>query len=144
MDSTGVECVGEYVGRLSYGSDAIKELKEFAERNGIASGVFTIIGAVKSATLAFYYQERKNYVKKKYATPMEIVSCYGNITDKDGVKLVHAHGSFVRKDGSVVGGHIVSMDVFAGEFHLRAFSNRIERRVDEQTGLNLLELQTLE
>ncbi|MFH1402964.1 MAG: PPC domain-containing DNA-binding protein [Candidatus Altiarchaeota archaeon] len=141
MESIDAQPLGEYFGKLAHDSDLLEELTSFASRKNISSGVFTVIGAVKYAKLGFYDQEKKEYCETEFNEPMEIISCNGNITLKDGVKFAHAHACLCRKDHSTIGGHVFSMRVFAGEFHLRAFKDIILREYDAQTGLGLMDLQ---
>ncbi|MCX6695127.1 MAG: DNA-binding protein [Candidatus Altiarchaeota archaeon] len=131
---------GFYVGSFTYDSEALGGIKNLALKENISSGCFTVIGAVKDAVISFYDQKEKKYVERKLDQPMEIVSCMGNIAEKDGDIIVHAHACFSLEDGSTVGGHLVSMRIFAGELHLFPGDSKLERKFDAKTGLNLLDL----
>jgi len=131
---------GFYLGRFDYDSEAVAEIKKFAVDSKINSGFFTIIGAVKEAVISFYDQEEKKYFSKELKQHMEIVSCTGNMATKDEKIVVHAHACFSLPDGSTVGGHLVSMRIFAGELHFFPSKDKVERKFDETTGLNLMDL----
>jgi len=135
---------GFYLAGLPYDSEAVCEIKKLVEKEDFSSGFFNIIGAVKEATISFYDQSARKYVEREYGREMEILSCIGNVSLKDDRPLVHAHACFGLKDGSTVGGHLVSMKMFAGELHFFPGSERIQRIFDEKTGLHLLSLQEVE
>jgi len=128
-----------YFGRLRKGGDLIEQITSFCAENAINSGFFTAIGAVERAEVAYYLQDRKTYVQEKFDEPLELASCTGDITLKDGKPFVHAHACLSREDKSTVAGHLVSASVYAGEVFLTAFRNRLERRLDKATGLSLVE-----
>jgi predicted DNA-binding protein with PD1-like motif len=63
----------------------------------------------------------------------------GNITQKDGKPFLHVHGTFGRKDLSVLGGHIISASVFPIlEVIMTPTRNSAFRRFDEELGLNII------
>ena len=132
---------GVYFCRLSYGADLVSEIKDFAVVKKIDSGFFTVIGAVQNAVLGFYKQDERKYVEMRFDEPLEVVSCVGNVTLKDGSLFVHAHACLSKKDGSAVGGHLVSARVFAGEVFLFAFDDKLRRKFDDTTGLWLVDLK---
>ena len=129
-----------FIGKFNHDAWAVSELKKFVSEKKISSGVFTMIGAVKEAKIAFYDQKKKEYTEKEFKEPLEIVSCNGNIAKKDNQTIIHAHVALSRKDGSMIGGHLIEMKVFAGEFYIREFKNKISRKYDRITGLNLFDL----
>lgn len=131
---------GFYLGGFTHDSEAVSEVKNFVLKEKINSGFFEIIGAVKEAVISFYDQDEKKYVEKNLPDEMEIVSCIGNVARKDGSIIVHAHACFGLPDGSTIGGHLVSMKIFAGELHFFPSKDIVERKFDAKTGLNLLDL----
>lgn len=128
-----------FIGKFDHNSEAVSELKKFLDNKKISSGIFTIIGAVKNAKIVFYDQNKTEYLEKNFKEPLEIVSCSGNIAKKDNQTIIHAHIALSRKDGSMIGGHLIEMGIFAGEFYIREFKNKINRKYDEITGLNLFD-----
>lgn len=63
----------------------------------------------------------------------------GNITLKDGKPFLHLHGTFGRRDMSVIGGHVISATVFPLlEAVITPTANRALRRFDEKVGLNAI------
>ena len=129
-----------YFGKFDNEEDILKSLNDFCNRNNIRTGQFSIIGAVKRASLGFYNQEKKVYDKvNNYDKPMEIVSCSGNISIKDEKSFVHMHMVVSDEDGNAFGGHVMTgTEIFAGEFVIHSFKGEdLVRSTDKQTGLPL-------
>jgi uncharacterized protein len=43
---------------------------------------------------------------------MEVTTLLGNVKMEGGRPVVHVHGTFSRRDMSVVGGHVISATVY--------------------------------
>ena len=124
--------------RLDTGEEIIKSLIEFFGGKEVSAS-FTALGAVAWAELAFYDRTLKQYTKRRAEEDMEILNVTGNIAWLSNQPVVHAHGTFGRKDFSVIGGHVISAEVSATcEIHLRLLPRRIEREPDKEKNLNLL------
>ncbi|MBP8699290.1 MAG: DNA-binding protein, partial [Syntrophorhabdaceae bacterium] len=80
-----------FLARLKHGDDLVQAIKDAFDSAGIRMGVFMAIGAVKKAKIAFYDQQERIYREKLVEEPAEILSCVGNISEKDGETFVHAH-----------------------------------------------------
>jgi len=128
-----------YIGRLPHQKDLITAIQDFCRNTRIKTAWFSVIGAVSSATLGYYDQKQMVYVTTKTDRHLEIVSCSGNISPKEGAPFVHAHAVMADEKGNTVGGHLFSETiVFAGELHIQSFSGVVlERDYDSQTGLML-------
>jgi predicted DNA-binding protein with PD1-like motif len=127
------------VASLDHGADLIASIKGIAEENGVKAGVFWIIGAVKRATIGYYDQVERSYVKVSMDEPLEIASCIGNIAQFKGETLIHAHITLADRSGKAFGGHLYEDTiVYAAELYLTELNLRLEREYDETTGLNLL------
>ena len=100
---------------------------------------FSIIGAVSSATIGFYNQEKRAYLSQIKSEPLEIISCTGNVSLKDCQPFIHAHIELGDKQGKAFGGHLFSDTIiFAGEFKLEELKGKpMERAPDRTTGLML-------
>lgn len=140
-DVTAVElCAGRcFLGRLRRDSDLITAVEGFCSRQGIATGVFSIIGAVTTVTLGTYDQNQQVYVSQRREGHFEVVHCTGNVSTKDNRPTVHAHGVFADGDGHVFAGHVFTETLmYAGEVFLRELlGNPLQRRYDKDTGLYL-------
>lgn len=122
------------------GEDVMVELKSYAKQHQIKSAWINLLGACGEVTLAYYDFHTKTYEKHVIREDLEILGVMGNIAQMNGEPALHLHGTFGKRDLSVIGGHIFSIIVSAsGETHLQLFDEKIDRRFDEMTGLNLMQ-----
>lgn len=126
--------------RAKQDSDLVQFVTELVEKERIAVGAFTAVGALRRAKLGFYDQERHEYQGIRLDFPQEIACCIGNVSIKDGRPFVHAHVVLADKNGNTKGGHLQEGIVFAAEVHLLELKGaKLERKHDEATGLSLWE-----
>jgi len=125
-----------------FGEDLIESIKAAAERFNVKVGVFWAIGAVKNATISYYDQAEKKYVRLRLDRPLEILSCIGNVSEFKGETLIHAHIVLGDRGGEAYGGHLEKgTEIFSGEiFLVEAKGLTLTRAYDERTGLNLLKI----
>ena len=130
-----------FVGRLPHGRDLINIIEEFCKKALIQMATFSVIGAVSSATIGAYDQKQQVYVTFKEEAPLEIVSCIGNVSLKDGKPFIHAHILLADEQGKTIGGHLFSETIiYAGEINLQELTGKpMERTYDNDTGLMLWE-----
>jgi len=133
-----------FAGRFDHAEDLLGSLTAFADKYNINMAVFSAIGAVVSATLGYYDQKKKEYVSYREPHPLEIISCTGNISLKEGTPFVHAHAVLSDGKGRTTGGHLFSeTPVFAGEFYVQELTGSPFSRIhDETTGLMLWRNET--
>ncbi|MFO8049318.1 MAG: PPC domain-containing DNA-binding protein [Desulfosudaceae bacterium] len=131
-----------FMGRLPHGRDMVAAIEEFCVRHGISSAVFSAIGAVSSATLGAYDQQQQVYVTFQKSGNLEILTCLGNVSLKDGQPMAHAHITLATEDGTTLGGHLFSETiVFAGEIELEELAGPdLVREYDPVTGLMLWDM----
>ncbi len=124
--------------------DEVKEcLLHFAREKKINSAHFTAIGAFSNAILGYFDWEKKNYLKIPVNEQVECVSLIGDIAlGKDGPQI-HAHLVIGKRDGSVMGGHLLEAHVRPTlELVLSEAPAHLHRVVDAQTGLALIDVGT--
>ena len=127
--------------RAEHDSDLIGFMTEFAKKNHIALASFTAIGALKSAKLGFYEQQKHEYLETELRVPQEIASCVGNVSLKDGEPFAHAHAVLADQNENVRAGHLLEGRVFAAEIHLtELLGEAVVRKPDAVTGLSLWDL----
>lgn len=128
--------------RLDYQSDILEAIHAFCRDKGITKGYVSVIGAVSGATIAYYDQNKKEYRNLKASEAMEIVSCQGNISLRDGAPFAHLHIVLSDHSGRTLAGHLMpSSKVFAGEAYIQELiGQELVRDYDEQTGLFLWKL----
>ena len=125
--------------RLATGIDLLEAIRnEFVSRKIRKAGFF-LIGALSHAVLGFYDQQKREYVSKDFPGEWEIVSCSGNISEKDGDSFVHAHAVLSGTDFSCVAGHLMEGNtIFAAEMYGVPVPGSVPVRVfDDVTGLVL-------
>lgn len=127
------------VGRLQRGSDLVAEIERICAERHVTAAWVSVLGAVSHAAYAYYDQIEKRYVELASDTHHEITSFVGNISLRDGVPFLHAHGSFADERGVTVGGHLLrGITVFVGEFQIREMTGvELVRTYMEDFGLAL-------
>jgi predicted DNA-binding protein with PD1-like motif len=124
---------------LRSGASVPEELVAIARGEDIATAKVEAIGGVDRLTLAYFNDKTKKYEEHKFDEFLEVTSLLGNITTKDGEPFLHAHGTFGRKDLSVVGGHVMSARVHPiMEVVVIPTDNKALRKFDEESGLNVI------
>jgi predicted DNA-binding protein with PD1-like motif len=128
--------------RLKYESDLLDSIKELSNQNNFASATFSAIGAVKKATISFYYQEEKRYREMTIDKPLEVLVCCGNVGKLRGETLVHGHITLSDAHGQAWGGHLTKgTEVFAMELVMTELRDiKLVREFDTVTGLNLVKI----
>jgi predicted DNA-binding protein with PD1-like motif len=128
-----------FVGRLPHGKDLITSIEDFCKASSIKMAIFSVIGAVSSATLGAYDQKQQVYATFTQDGPLEIVSCTGNVSLLDQDPVIHAHVVLGTLEGKTIAGHIFSETIlYAGEIDLQELTGiPLERAYDDTTGLML-------
>lgn len=121
------------------GEDVISTLQDHARRARITAAHFTAIGAFQRATLAYFDLQKKEYLEISVEEQVEVTSLVGNIGIHQAEPLIHAHCVLGRADGSAITGHLLRGEVRPTlELFLTAFDARLDRTVDDATGLPLI------
>ncbi|MDH4210003.1 MAG: DNA-binding protein [candidate division WOR-3 bacterium] len=130
-----------WVIRLEKNEEIISALREGIQRAGIEGAFFYGLGVGKNLELGFFDAHQKNYVKKRFEDEYEFTNLVGNISVVDGQITVHCHATITNKEFQAFGGHLFEGVVQATlEIILFPFDKPLTRRLDENTGLKLLEL----
>lgn len=124
--------------RLDHGEDIIGQITDLAVEKEIETASLSVIGALSRAELGYYDQASQKYIEIRIDEPVELVSCSGNISLREGRPFVHAHAVLSDREGRVRGGHLNSALVFAAELYIQELLGLHLKRVpDSITGLNL-------
>jgi len=130
-----------FLGRLPTGGDIVESLTAFCRENGVEAGWLTAIGTVRWAVLGYFDQEQQSYLRIPVDEEMEIVSCQGNVSLKDGQSFVHLHVILSGREGETFSGHLFESEIFVGEFYLQELEGpALERKPDPQSGLSLWDI----
>jgi predicted DNA-binding protein with PD1-like motif len=105
----------------------------------IHTAVFSVAGAAAAVTVGIYDPAQQVYVTFKEPGPLEVVTCVGNVANKDGNPIVHAHILLSDARGKTVSGRLFSeTPLVYGEIDLLELTGPPLTRVyDPQTGLGL-------
>lgn len=129
-----------YVIRLNKGEEVIKCLKEICQNENIELAEITGLGASDLVEIGVFNVNTKEYNTKVFEGMFEITSLVGNVTRKDSEVYLHIHINFGDEDGIVKGGHLVKATISAtSEIILRKVDGKVNRKLSEEIGLNLLE-----
>ena len=123
---------------LPKGDDLIGAITRVFRDRSVRKGAFSVIGAVSCATLG-YYGVSHRYSNRQFQGMYEIVSCTGNVSEKEGEVFVHAHIVLSGEDYRCFGGHLMpGTEIFAAEmFGTAVPGSSLVRKLDEATGLTL-------
>lgn len=124
--------------RIDKGEEIIQSLRLAADREQVKLASVEALGAVDDFTVGVFDTEEKQYHANRFTGAFEIVSLTGTVTTQDGKFYAHLHMSAGDREGKVFGGHLNSATVSATcEMVVRILDGRVERRLDEDIGLNL-------
>ena len=128
-----------YLVRLPHGADLIEAIETECRNRGVKMGGIMAIGAVRRATIAYYNLDEQEYRLRTFDEPLEIASLVGNTSMRDGELMLHAHATFSRENGELIGGHLASpTEIFAAEVRIDVLDGKhLKRVLDDVTGLTL-------
>ncbi len=124
--------------------EQIKEsLMRFAAQNRLEGAQVAAIGAFSEVTLGYFDRESKSYREIPVNEQVEVVSFTGNIVEKDGEPMLHAHVVIAKSDGTAHGGHFLRGRVWPTlEMIIFEMPVHLHRKHDEETGLSLIDLSS--
>jgi predicted DNA-binding protein with PD1-like motif len=132
-----------YVVIFSKGDEILSGLTEFAEREKIAAGYFSAIGALKSARFGWFDPERKAYRDIPINRQVELISLIGDVGLVNGAPQIHAHGAVGLPDGRVRGGHLLHAIAWPTlELFFTACPTTLIKKHDDETDLFLFDAKT--
>jgi predicted DNA-binding protein with PD1-like motif len=121
------------------GEEAVGAVCAAMTEHGILGGQVTAVGGFQRAELAYYERDRLDYVRIPVTDQVEVLSMLGDVAERDGTPQLHTHAVLGRRDGSTVGGHLLSGDVWPTlEVIVTEVGPELAKRVDPETGLALL------
>ncbi|MFX0037463.1 MAG: PPC domain-containing DNA-binding protein [Candidatus Hermodarchaeota archaeon] len=131
------------VGKVEPGEDLIDTIIKIVNKHNITAGLINCIGALKKFTIGYFDIESKKYLTKTIDEYVELISCMGNITFRNGEPIIHLHISIGTRDYNVIGGHLLQPSIVSvtGELYIFEIEKKIERINDPQFNLSLLDLE---
>ncbi len=128
-----------YFLRLDRGEDLPARLLQFLSAEAVSAATLSGIGAVEQTTLGYYDLERREYVRRDFPESMELVSLAGNLAWEGERPILHMHAVIAGRDSVAYGGHLFAARISAtGELTVWTFDQRLERKLDNGTGLKLI------
>lgn len=110
------------MGSIDKDSDLLLALKELAVKQGIMAGRIEILGCVSESVVGYFNIKSKKLDYVKYRDFMNIVSCTGTITEKNGEPYVHLHIALSDNEGEMFGGHLAEGTiVYNSEFTIAVY-----------------------
>ncbi|MDP2916420.1 MAG: DUF296 domain-containing protein [Dehalococcoidia bacterium] len=123
--------------------DIYESLKEVCRKHDIETAVVVCgLGQLKQFTLG-YFKEKGNYTPQEYEKPHELLSLDGIISREKGEYSFHLHAVLGNENKEAIGGHLIKGKVqVTNEIALIKTGVRVQRRLDEDTGLQALYLES--
>ena len=133
------DVIKTHIVKLEKDSDLLDSLTTYAEENNIQAAEINFIGAVQSAKVLYFNQEKKKYDEHIMNQPYEVLSGIGNISILDNKPFVHVHVVLADSTGKAYGGHL---DKGTKVWLIEAFIHEVEsknlvRKFDENICLNV-------
>jgi len=123
--------------------EAKESLLRFATENELRGAQVTAISAFSDVMLGFFDREKKSYQEIPIKEQVEVLSFVGNIIEKDGKPMLHAHVVIGKSDGTAHGGHFLNGRVWPTlEMIITEMPVHLRRKKDEETGLPLIDLSS--
>ena len=128
-----------YMGNFTYGADLLDSIQCFIEERSLKVGSINLIGAAQVANFGYYNPTTSVYEKISIDHQVEIVSCMGNISMRNGKPMAHVHITLSDDQGHCFAGHLLpGTIVFVGEFVITEFDGPpLERHVHPTLGVPL-------
>ena len=128
---------------LERGENVIETITKYCAEKGIASGVFTGIGAVERVKIGYYDLGKREYFFRDEQGVFEVASMNGNVALVEGKPFIHAHAVLSRCDETLecIGAHIkeafvaVTLEVFLTQLNIS-----LGRELNDSIGLKLLKI----
>jgi predicted DNA-binding protein with PD1-like motif len=124
------------------GDELAEGLLRFAKEQRLSAASFKAVGALSSVRLGWFSWESKRYEPSvTLDEQVELLSLIGDVAQKDGEPVVHAHAVIGRKDGTAHGGHLLKANIRPTcEVVLTESPAHLQKFVDPDSGLVLIKL----
>ncbi len=130
-----------YLIRLHRGEEVVSTLTDFVRSHSIQAGSVSGIGAVSDPSLGFFDPSTREYHQEKFSGGYEVANIVGNISVLEGEEMLHIHATVADDNHQTRAGHLFKAIVSVTlEVVIINFGGRVERKMDNNIGLNLLDL----
>ena len=129
-----------YMVRVDRGEDIVKKILELCEKEEIHLAAVEGIAAADHVVLARYDLAKKEYSYRTFDEALEVSSITGNITTEGRKICQHLHATVCDAEFRAFGGHLEECRVSgAAELFLTVPEGSAGRRIDEETGIHILD-----
>jgi predicted DNA-binding protein with PD1-like motif len=126
---------------LARGEEVPQQLARYCVEQGFPHATIEGIGAIEGVTVGAYDLETRTYRRHDLDGGWEVLAFNGNFGWIEGEPMLHTHVTLADLDGQVRGGHLFAATVHVTlELVLWPGRVRLERGMDDDTGLNLWKL----
>lgn len=127
------------------GDEVMEILKTFSNEHCLKAAHFTAIGAFSKVELGYFDFGIKDYKHIPVNEQVEVLSLIGDVALYGDESKVHAHVVLGKADGMAMGGHLLKATVHPTlELILEESPGYLQRRIDRETGLPLIEIGQFE
>ena len=131
----------KYFIKVEKGEEVVAVLTKFCKDHGIMAAKISGIGATNKVTIGFFETATKEYHAKNYTGDYEITNLSGNVANLNEEPVVHLHITLAGADHIALGGHLNSAVISAAcEVYLEKLDMELQKKFDEEVGLNLFSL----
>jgi uncharacterized protein len=131
----------KYLVKLEKDEEIIASLTQFCKEQNISAGTISAIGAFNKATIGWYELSSKSYHWLDFSGNLEVISLTGNVALLENEPMLHIHCVISNEQLQCFGGHLKEGVVGVTlEVVIEKLEGEIERKMDEEIGLNLLDL----
>ena len=125
---------------LESGEKVMEALGRFVVAETITAAQLTAIGAFRSAELAYFDWEQKEYQPIPVDEQVEVASMIGDVAlAPNGEPALHIHLVLGRRDGSALAGHLSEAEVRPTlEVIVTENPAHLRKQVDRESGLPLI------
>jgi len=130
------------VARVMPNEDLIDATKDIVKNHDVKAGLINVIGAFKIFTIGYFDLSTKEYNFKTFEEDVELISCMGNVSYKNGEPLIHIHVSVGKDDYNIIGGHLSQPSIISitAEVFIYEIDQKLNRVNEQPFNLSLLEL----
>lgn len=127
--------------RLEKGEELVAVLNQFCHDQKVEAGWLNGLGGCLKARLGYYNLTRKKYIFRAVKDARELVSLQGTVAMVGDQMALHIHGVVTDGHNKAYGGHIKELYVGGTcEVMIQTFEGKLERALDSEIGLPLLQL----
>lgn len=121
------------------GEEAVGAVRTAVTERRILAGQVSAVGGLMRGELGYFDRNLRDYVRIPVTDQVEVLSMLGDVAEQGGRPQVHVHAVLGRRDGSTVGGHLLSGDVWPTlEVIVTEVGPELAKRSDPETGLALM------